>query len=90
MLLSSLIGADAAAPAGSGNVEVAGITSDSRNVRPGSVFAAIAGSKADGARFIADAVAKGAVAILTSQDAVVAGVGDIPVLRARSRAACWR
>jgi UDP-N-acetylmuramoyl-L-alanyl-D-glutamate--2,6-diaminopimelate ligase len=46
------------------------------------VFAAIAGSKADGARFIADAVAKGAVAILTSKDAVVAGVGDIPVLRA--------
>jgi UDP-N-acetylmuramoyl-L-alanyl-D-glutamate--2,6-diaminopimelate ligase len=83
MLLSSLIGADAAAPAGSGNVEVAGITSDSRNVRPGCVFVAIAGSKADGARYIADAVAKGAVAILTNQDAVVAGVGDVPVLRAK-------
>ena len=82
MLLSSLIGADAAAPAGSGNVEVAGITSDSRDVRPGSVFAAIAGTKADGARFISDAVAKGAVAILTSQDTEVAGVGDVPVLRA--------
>ena len=82
MLLSSLIGADAAAPAGSGNVEVAGITSDSRDVRPGSVFAAIAGSRADGARFIADAIAKGAIAILTSKDAVVAGAGDIPVLRA--------
>ena len=64
MLLSSLIGADAAAPAGSGNVEVAGITADSRNVRPGFVFAAIPGTKADGARFIADAVAKGAAAIL--------------------------
>ena len=83
MLLSSLIGADAAAPAGSGNVEVAGITSDSRNVRPGCVFVAIAGSKADGARYIADAVAKGAVAILTGQDAEVAGVGDVPVLRAK-------
>ena len=82
MLLSSLIGADAAAPAGSGNVEVAGITSDSRNVRPGFVFAAISGSKADGARFISDAVTKGAVAILTRQDTEVVGIGDVPVLRA--------
>jgi UDP-N-acetylmuramoyl-L-alanyl-D-glutamate--2,6-diaminopimelate ligase len=80
MLLSSLIGADANAPPGAGNVEVAGITSDSRSVRPGYVFAAIAGSKADGARFIGDAVAKGAVAVLTGQDAEV-NVGDVPVLR---------
>ena len=35
MLLSSLIGADVTAPAGAGNVEVAGITADSRLVRPG-------------------------------------------------------
>ncbi|MDP1910200.1 MAG: Mur ligase domain-containing protein, partial [Hyphomicrobium sp.] len=82
MLLSSLIGADAAAPAGSGNVEVAGITSDSRNVRPGFVFAAIAGTKADGARFISDAVGNGAVAILARDDTEVVGIGDVPVLRA--------
>lgn len=81
MLLSSLIGADASAPAGAGNVVVSGITSDSRNVRPGFVFAAIAGSKADGARFIADAVSKGAVAILAAQDAEVSGAGDVPVVR---------
>ncbi|CAN1722726.1 UDP-N-acetylmuramoyl-L-alanyl-D-glutamate--2, 6-diaminopimelate ligase [Hyphomicrobium sp. 1Nfss2.1] len=82
MLLSSLIGADAIAPAGAGNVEVAGLTSDSRTVRPGFVFAAIAGSKADGARFIADAVGKGAVAILAGQDAEATEAGDVPVVRA--------
>jgi len=82
MLLSSLIGADAIAPAGAGNVEVVGLTSDSRTVRPGFVFAAISGSKADGARFIADAVGKGAVAILAGQDAEVLGAGDVPVMRA--------
>ncbi len=82
MLLSSLIGADAVAPAGAGNVEVAGLTSDSRTVRPGFVFAAIAGSKADGARFIADAVSKGAVAILAGQDAEATEAGDVPVVRA--------
>jgi len=81
MLLSSLIGADATAPAGAGTVEVSGLTSDSRSVRPGFVFAALSGSKADGARFIADAVAKGAVAVLASQDAEVTGAGDVPVVR---------
>jgi UDP-N-acetylmuramoyl-L-alanyl-D-glutamate--2,6-diaminopimelate ligase len=41
-----------------------GLTSDSRKVKPGYLFAALAGSKADGARFIADAVARGATAVL--------------------------
>jgi len=82
MLLSSLIGADAIAPAGSGNVEVTGLTSDSRTVRPGFVFVALPGARADGARFIADAIANGAVAVLAGADAVVDGTGDVPVVRA--------
>ena len=82
MLLSSLIGADATAPAGAGNLEVSGISSDSRQIRPGFVFAAISGSKADGARFIADAIAKGAAAVLASEETEVADHGDVPVLRA--------
>ncbi len=41
-----------------------GLTSDSRKVRPGFLFAALAGSKADGARFVADAVSRGAAAVL--------------------------
>jgi UDP-N-acetylmuramoyl-L-alanyl-D-glutamate--2,6-diaminopimelate ligase len=44
--------------------EFAGITSDSRKVKPGYLFAALAGSKTDGARFVKDAVARGAVAVL--------------------------
>ena len=36
---------------------VAGVAFDSRKVRPGEVFIALAGAKADGARFIADAIA---------------------------------
>ncbi len=38
--------------------------------------------KADGARFISDAVGKGAVAILARDDTEVVGIGDVPVLRA--------
>ena len=41
-----------------------GLASDSRKVQPGFLFAALAGSKTDGARFVADAVARGAVAVL--------------------------
>ena len=81
MLLSSLIGADVTAPVDAGNIEIAGISADSRLVEPGYVFVAIAGTKADGARFIADAVAKGAAAVLVGTQAQVADVG-VPVLRA--------
>ena len=41
-----------------------GLTSDSRKVKPGFLFAALAGAKTHGARFVADAVANGAVAVL--------------------------
>ncbi len=81
MLLSSLIGTDVTAPADAGALEIAGISADSRRVEPGFLFVAIAGTKADGARFIADAVAKGAAAVLVGAQTQVADVG-VPVLRA--------
>ncbi len=45
-------------------VAITGITADSRAVMPGFLFAALPGAKADGRRFIADAVARGAAAVL--------------------------
>ncbi len=48
-------------------LEVTGITADSRAVRPGMVFAALPGVRADGRAFIADAVARGAAAILAPE-----------------------
>ena len=50
---------------------LSGLTLDSRKVQPGYLFAALAGAKADGASFIADAVKRGAVAILAGSDAAV-------------------
>jgi UDP-N-acetylmuramoyl-L-alanyl-D-glutamate--2,6-diaminopimelate ligase len=41
-----------------------GLTSDSRKVQPGFLFAALSGSNTDGARFVKDAVARGAIAVL--------------------------
>ncbi len=43
---------------------VAAITADSRQVEPGTLFAALPGTRGDGRGFIADAVARGAVAVL--------------------------
>ena len=45
-------------------IDVAGITADSREVAPGYVFAALPGNRADGRAFIAEAVARGAAAVL--------------------------
>lgn len=45
-------------------LDIAGITADSRRVAPGYLFAALPGARADGRRFIADAVEAGAVAVL--------------------------
>ncbi len=61
---------------------IAGLTLDSRKVQPGFLFAALAGSKADGAGFVADAVARGAIAILASTDAVLPPLSpDVIVVR---------
>ena len=57
-------GASAAAAFAGADPEIAGLTADSRAVRPGFLFAALPGSRSDGRAFIADAVAKGACAIL--------------------------
>jgi UDP-N-acetylmuramoyl-L-alanyl-D-glutamate--2,6-diaminopimelate ligase len=65
-------------PAQARDVEVAGLTADSREVKPGFLFAALAGNKADGRQFVADAVKKGAAAVLT--DTAAAPDIAIPVI----------
>jgi UDP-N-acetylmuramoyl-L-alanyl-D-glutamate--2,6-diaminopimelate ligase len=51
----------------SAGLEIAGITADSRQVAPGYLFAALPGSRADGRAYIAEAVSRGAVAVLAPQ-----------------------
>ena len=85
MLLSSLIPHDeiAEVPDGAFSIAVTSLTADSRRVVPGALFAALSGSRTDGTAFIADAVEKGAVAVLASETAAVPDGLAIPVLRAR-------
>ncbi|MBS0219103.1 MAG: UDP-N-acetylmuramoyl-L-alanyl-D-glutamate--2,6-diaminopimelate ligase [Proteobacteria bacterium] len=61
---------------------IAGLTLDSRKVQPGFLFAALAGAHADGASFVADAVKRGAVAILAGSESVLPPLeAGIAVLR---------
>jgi UDP-N-acetylmuramoyl-L-alanyl-D-glutamate--2,6-diaminopimelate ligase len=63
--------------AGSAAVDVTGVSCDSRTTRPGDLFVALAGTKTDGARFAADAVARGAVAVAASEGLAT----TVPVVR---------
>ena len=56
-------------------VEITGLSADSRTVQPGALFAALAGSRTDGRRFIADALARGAAAVLAGPELAGAELG---------------
>lgn len=64
MLLSQLT----AVPFEGPDVDVSGITEDSRKVKPGFLFIATPGTKQNGCAFIDDAVGRGAVAIVAPLD----------------------
>jgi len=64
MTLGELLGREAKLPAGLDGVPISGLAADSREVKPGYLFAALPGVRTDGARFIADALTRGAAAIL--------------------------
>lgn len=57
------------------------MTADSREVAPGHLFAAIAGARADGARFIPDACRRGAAAVLVGPQVTGAATLGVPMIR---------
>jgi UDP-N-acetylmuramoyl-L-alanyl-D-glutamate--2,6-diaminopimelate ligase len=64
------------------DVRVTGVTLRGQNAQPGDLFAALPGTSSHGGRFVGDAVARGAVAVLTDA-AGIAEMGsavDVPVL----------
>ncbi len=69
MRLSALLAAlpSILAHTGAGDPEIAAITADSRQVQPGSLFVAVRGDSSDGHRFIWDALARGAAAIVANE-----------------------
>jgi len=79
MKLADLVADLPAAPALPADLEASGVTSDSRAVRPGMVFVAVPGVKADGSAYAADAAARGAVAVVAADHAKV-GPLSVPVI----------
>ena len=66
-------------------LDIAGIAADSRKVKAGFLFFAIAGAKADGAHFAKQAAAAGAVAVAAEQrpDGLPATIAFVQVTNAR-------
>ncbi|MGN6284028.1 MAG: UDP-N-acetylmuramoyl-L-alanyl-D-glutamate--2,6-diaminopimelate ligase [Afipia sp.] len=67
MKLGDLFSGNAVVDAQAGEVAVTGLAVDSRAVKPGDVFFALAGARTDGARFIDQAIASGAVAVVSDR-----------------------
>jgi UDP-N-acetylmuramoyl-L-alanyl-D-glutamate--2,6-diaminopimelate ligase len=67
MKLADLLTPDAVCDARFAALEVAGVSEDSRAVKPGDLFVAVAGTKDDGLRFVSQALATGAVAIMAER-----------------------
>src|ERR1700742_4056147 len=63
MKLRDLFSDDTVIDKQAGTIDVSGLAMDSRVVKPGDLFFALAGARTDGARFIDAAIASGAVAV---------------------------
>jgi UDP-N-acetylmuramoyl-L-alanyl-D-glutamate--2,6-diaminopimelate ligase len=69
------------APAGDADALVTGLSLSSQRVQPGDLYAALPGSAAHGASYTDDAVAAGAVAVLTDEEgARIIGETTVPLL----------
>ncbi len=78
MKLRELIKNTALAPVkeDQGNLEVPSVTADSRKVTAGGLFVALAGPKTHGAKFIEDAMARGAQIIVTGMTGISSPIPD--------------
>lgn len=71
-------------------LQITGLSADSRKVEPGYLFFALSGTKTDGSRFAADAALKGALAIVAENDSDLAEAGLPVILVADPRLALAR
>lgn len=68
MRLSDVLPADIEPPPGADDIFVSGITAASAAAGPGAIFAGLPGAKVDGASFVPDAIARGAVAVIVGKN----------------------
>jgi len=61
--------------------EVSSLVQDSRAAGPGSLFVAVRGFHSDGHRFVSQALARGAIAVVAEQGVPIDAPADAPVIR---------
>ncbi len=80
--LLGALGGEARLVHGDPGTRIAAVGCDSRTVAPGAMFVALPGTHADGAAFVRDAIARGAVAIALGEDvASDASCADVALVR---------
>ena len=67
MKLADLLSVDAVADVRFAALDLTGVSADSRTVKPGDLFVAVAGSSDDGLNFVSQALASGAAAIMAER-----------------------
>ena len=72
MRLAALVDDDRLQDKAMADLNIRGLTADSRAVEPGFLFAALPGSRSDGRNFIQDAIDRGAVAVLAPEGTAAA------------------
>ena len=86
MKLRAILPANATIEAGSLDLDVRGVSADSRAIKPGDIFVAIEGGKTDGLKFVAAALAAGATTILAPREPetpLPAGIAFVRAANAR-------
>src|SRR5947208_5589008 len=81
MKLADLLPADAVSDARLAALEVAGVSADSRAIKPGDLFVAVAGAKADGLEFLPQALAAGAAAVMAERPPPIALPASVPFIK---------
>lgn len=79
-VVGSVVGSVPAPVGSAAATRVTGLTLSSQRVAPGDLYAALPGARAHGIAYLADALAAGAVAVLTDQAGASAVPAGVPVL----------
>ena len=80
MQLHDLLEADARCEERHASRTISGVCADSRGVKPGFLFAAVPGSKADGLDYVPRAIAAGAAAVLAERAPAAPFAGDVALV----------
>jgi UDP-N-acetylmuramoyl-L-alanyl-D-glutamate--2,6-diaminopimelate ligase len=81
MKLADLLPADCLSDPRLAALEVAGVSADSRSIKPGDLFVAVAGAKVDGLEFLPQALAAGAAAVMAERPPSIALPASVPFIK---------